>query len=103
MATKKTVEQDVLQDAAAPVEEVVNEDPKRLVPVYVFKGEGKYKDDITIGVNGKIWRIKRGRTVMVPDYVKAVLDNSLEQDRRALEMQDRMVQESAEEYGRIGL
>ncbi len=102
METKKSAAEEIPQEIIdAP--ETVNEDPTRLVPVYIFKGDGKYKDDITIGVNGKLWRIRRGREVMIPYYVKAVLDNSMEQDRRALEMQDAMAQESADEYRKVGL
>lgn len=93
----------IVQETNNTPERAAENDPTRLVPVYVFKGDGKYADDIVIGVNGKLWRIRRGRTVMVPYYVKAVLDNSMEQDRRSLEMQDAMQQESAEEYRRVGL
>ena len=57
-----------------------------LVPVVLFKDNGKYKDDVTVGLNGKIWRIKRGETVMVPKEVKEVLDHSEHQDRATSNM-----------------
>lgn len=54
-----------------------------LVPFEAFKDNDKYKDDLTVIVNGKIWRIKRGEEVMVPRYVYNVLKQSEKQDRAA--------------------
>jgi hypothetical protein len=53
------------------VEEYMNE----LVPFEaIFDGE-KYKDDITMSINGKTWQIRRGITVMMPRHVKkAIMD-----------------------------
>ena len=57
-----------------------------LVPVMLFKDNGKYKDDVTVGLNGKIWRIKRGVTVMVPREVREILDHSQYQDTQTANM-----------------
>lgn len=45
-------------------------------PIY----DSNHKDDVIIGVNGKVWRIKRGEHVKVPRAVKEVWDNSKSQD-----------------------
>ena len=58
-------------------------DLNELVPFEAFKDNDKYKDDITVIVNGKIWRIKRGEEVMIPRYVYNVLKQSEKQDRAA--------------------
>jgi len=57
-----------------------------LVPFRAFKDAGKYKDDIVVGVNGKIWRIKRGIEVMIPRKVYQVLSNSMKQDGKTADM-----------------
>lgn len=71
-------------------------DPNRLVPVRIFKDRGKYADDVTVGVNGKIFKIQRGKEVLVPYYVKAVLDASAEQDERTADMISQYEDESSE-------
>lgn len=58
-------------------------DLDELVPFEAFKDNDKYKDDITVIVNGRIWRIKRGEEVMIPRYVYNVLKQSEKQDRTA--------------------
>lgn len=58
-------------------------DLNELVPFEAFKDNDKYKDDITVIVNGKSWRIKRGEEVMIPRYVYDVLKQSEKQDRAA--------------------
>ena len=56
------------------------------VPFYAFKDSGKYKDDIVVGVNGRIWRIKRGEQVMIPRYVYEVIANSMDQDGKTADL-----------------
>lgn len=51
-----------------------------LVPFRAFKDNGKYADDIIVGVNGKFWQIKRGEDVMIPRNVREVIYQSMEQD-----------------------
>lgn len=51
------------------------------IEIELFFDGDKYKDDVTVGVNGKTWLIQRGKKVRVPRYVAAVLENSLEQDK----------------------
>lgn len=82
MATKK---------AERPVEEekeVVREelDPMRKVTIKLFKDNGKYKDDMIVGLNGRIWQIKRGVEVEVPWAVAEIIRESLEQDQATAEL-----------------
>ena len=58
-------------------------DLNELVPFEAFKDNDKYKDDITVIVNGKIWRIQRGVEVMIPRYVYNVIKQSEKQDLAA--------------------
>ena len=51
------------------------------VTVNLFLDNDKYKDDVMVSVNGKLWQIQRGVDVKVPRYVSEVLDNSMKQDR----------------------
>ena len=54
-----------------------------LVKFRAFKDNGKYKDDITVIVNGKSWRIQRGVEVEIPRSVYNVIIQSEEQDLKA--------------------
>lgn len=49
------------------------ENKQKKVSIRLFKGSGKYADDVTVIVNGKVFLIKRGETVEVPDYVAEIL------------------------------
>ncbi len=48
----------------------------------------RQRPDMTVGVNGKFWKIKRGVEVEVPDYVAEVVNSSIEQDEKAQEFID---------------
>lgn len=56
------------------------------VPFYAFKDDNKYKDDIVVGINGKNFIIQRGKHVMIPRYVKMLIDNSLAQEAIAADV-----------------
>ena len=66
-AVKKLTEAEVIKAA--------NEQLKERVPYMAFKDDDKYKDDITIIVNGRNFIIKRGVIVNIPRYVVAVLES----------------------------
>lgn len=53
---------------------------EELVEIRLFKDGDKYKDDVIVAVNGKIWQIQRGVKVKVPKCVAEVLENSENQD-----------------------
>lgn len=77
----------ILAEAEAKAKEPVETAPagkeaqgEKMVPIRLFKDNEKYKDDVFVAVNGRSFQIKRGETVMVPDYVAAVLEQSMAQD-----------------------
>ncbi|MBE5937692.1 MAG: hypothetical protein E7265_06645 [Lachnospiraceae bacterium] len=43
-------------------------------------------EDITVGLNGKIYRIKRGVKVKVPKEVDLIIQNSMNQDNKTMMM-----------------
>jgi len=53
---------------------------REMVDFYAFKDNNKYKDDIVVGVNGRIFRIQRGKHVQIPRYLAMVLEQSMAQD-----------------------
>ena len=59
---------------------------KELVPFYAFKDTDKYRDDIIVGVNGKLFQIQRGKEVMIPRYVYNVIIQSMNQDAQTAEL-----------------
>lgn len=66
----------------------VKENEKRAnetVTIRLFKDNGKYKDDVFVGVNDKRYQIKRGVEVEVPRFVAEVLENSQRQDEETME------------------
>jgi hypothetical protein len=46
------------------------------VPYYAFKDNDKYKDDITVTVNGYTYQIQRGVHVTIPRFVLHAIENS---------------------------
>ena len=73
------------------------------MPVRLFKDNDKYKDDVFVAVNGKSYQIKRGETVMVPDFVAEVLDRSVAQDQATANLIDRQSREYEAEAARRGV
>ena len=71
MATKKTEEEKTEEKIAKKNEEL---DPMRPVMIHLFKDSGKYKDDVVVGLNGKVWQIQRGVDVEIPWAVAQVLE-----------------------------
>lgn len=68
-----------LQPTAAALEKYYNEP----VPVMLIKDNAKYKDDVTVTVNGVNYQIKRGVQVTVPRKVAMVLERAKEQEAEA--------------------
>lgn len=60
----------------AEFEKYMNE----LVPVYLFKDNNKYRDDVPVIVNGETILIQRGKHVQIKRKFAQVLDNSQMQD-----------------------
>ena len=73
----------------------------KMVKIKLFKDNDKYKDDVFVAVNGKGYIIKRGEEVEVPEYVKEVLDNSAEQEQRAVEYMEQQQKEYEEKTAEL--
>ena len=56
-----------------------------MVSFFAFKDDGKYKDDIVVGLNGKIYRIQRGKYVRIPKDVYDIIRQSMAQDAATAE------------------
>lgn len=50
-------------------------DPK-MVEVCIPRGRKQEENFVIVSVNGKNWKIMKGATVSVPDYVAEVLENA---------------------------
>ena len=70
MAEEQTVDQ--MTQAAAP------ESPDDLVPVFVERGDHKGDPNLFVGINGRNWLLPRGKTSMVPRYVRDEIERSKE-------------------------
>lgn len=68
---------ETLQEDLKPVMEDSGEE---LVPFYLFKDNGRYKDDVFVAVNGESIQIKRGETVQIKKKFANVLEQSMAQD-----------------------
>ena len=84
MAAKKEPKE-VKEEVLEAVEEEVVEEPKvpwdkQRIRVRLFKDNERYRDDVTVVVNGKVWRIQRGVDVDIPMYVWQVLEAGMAQD-----------------------
>lgn len=96
MATKKTE-----AEATTEVKQEEAYDPmKDLVDFYAFKDNGKYKDDIIVGINGRFLRIMRGKRVKIPRPYYDVLMQSQEQDAKTASMMENL-QEDYEHAKRV--
>ncbi len=103
-AVKAKPKQASVEDAeAARKREELHKYWNEPVEVRLFKDSGKYKDDVTVCVNGKVWQIKRGMTVTVPRKVKEVLDESYAQDQGTAMMMEQQEQEFLRETERRGV
>lgn len=82
--------QEMKARAEAPTVDVVEDKPQNIdvylnekVPFYAFRDNDKYKDDIHVGVNGYNYVIQRGVTVMIPRFVKNILEDAERQNNEA--------------------
>lgn len=86
MATKKTTEPET-EIVEKPIDERAYW--RERVPFRAFKDSGKYKDDIIVGLNGKVYVIKRGVEVMIPRNVREIILQSMAQDEHTAELIER--------------
>lgn len=57
----------------------------------------RHKDDLTVGLNGTLYRMQRGKEVEVPEGVAEIINRSIEQDMQTEEMISRLVAEAAKD------
>jgi len=67
------------------------------VAIELFKDNGKYKDAVTVGWNGRMYQIERGKRVEIPRAVYEILMQSREQDIKTAEM----IEEKQAEYDNL--
>lgn len=53
---------------------------QKMVKIRLFKGPGRFANDVFVGLNGKGYLIKRGVDVEVPAGVAEIIRHSEEQD-----------------------
>lgn len=61
------------------------------VTIKLFRDNGKYKDDLTVTVNGVTYQIQRGVTVKVPRFIADVIAQSERQDTQTANMLEKLV------------
>lgn len=59
------------------------------IKIRLYKDNDKYKDDVQVIVNGKVFLIKRGIEVEVPDFVAEALENAQIQAQYAAEYSEK--------------
>lgn len=73
-----------------------------LVPYFAFKDNDKYKDDITVSVNGYTYQIQRGKHVMIPRFVLHVIENSERQRAASVDYSQGLIDDfdkKSKQYG----
>lgn len=65
---------------------------RKMVKIRLFKGSGKYADDVFVGLNGETWKIQRGVEVEVPEGVAEILEHSAQQDAMTAEKLEKLAE-----------
>ena len=60
----------------------------------LIKDNSRYKDDVTVTVNGVNYQIQRGVEVEIPKSVAEVIEHSAAQDQKTAELIDSLVAET---------
>ena len=68
------------------------EQGQKMVKIKLFKGSGKYADDVFVGLNGNTYLIKRGVEVEVPVGVAEILEHSAQQDALTAQKQEELAE-----------
>ena len=74
-----------------------------LVQIELFKDNDKYKADLPVGWNGKLYVIQRGKPVMVPRAVAQIVENQIAQDKATSMLIEREASEFAAEAEKHGI
>ena len=59
------------------------------VPCRLFKDSDRYKDDVTVGINGKLVKVHRGEIVKIKRKYLMLIEDSKRQDEKTAAMMDR--------------
>lgn len=76
-------------------------DLNELVPITLFKDDGKYSAPLYVGINGKNWYIPRGKEFMIPRYVYNYIKECERAEFEAAMERDRLSSKFEEESKRI--
>ena len=76
---------------------------QELVQIELFKDNDKYKADLPVGYNGKLYVIQRGKPVMVPRAVAQIVEAQLAQDKATSMLIEREASEYAAEAEKHGI
>ena len=58
------------------------------VKIKLYKDNDRHSRDVQVIVNGKVYIIKRGVEVEVPEFVAEAIENAQAQSQRAMELID---------------
>ena len=75
-------------------EQVVTPD-EEMVPIMLFRDNGKYKDDQFVAVNGKTCQIRRGERVEIKKMFAEALEHSMRQDNATADLIARQTEQFA--------
>ncbi len=92
----------VLKGNESPDTSAANAELEEYVEVKLFKDNGKYKDDVFVGVNGENCVIRRGERVKIKKKFANVLEQSDLQDYKTsqlIDSKEREYESSAREHG----
>lgn len=96
LKTKRINEQGSVMSSADENKQKAIDRMKELVPITLFKDNGKYKDDLVVQLAGVAYQIKRGVQVMIPRAVYDIVIRSQQQDQKTANMLDSLQAEYAE-------
>ena len=74
-----------MKNTTKKANEMSNPFEEEMVEIKLFKGEGKYSQEVFVGRNGRSFLIKRGEKVLVPKGIADILENSERMDSLAQE------------------
>ena len=80
------LDEGILDEAAGSDEAVNPDNAGDTVRIRLFKDNGEYRDDLTVGLNGKMYKIKRGVEVEIPRPVYEIIQRSIESDQKTADM-----------------
>ena len=96
MAKTKEIEEVVIEPTAVEEPKVAEKDMNELVPIMLFKDNGKYKEPLFVSVNGESILIPRGERFEIKRKFWEVIEQSQTQDAQTAQL----IGELAEEYKR---